>query len=278
MGVKITTLVENKLGENLSLKNEHGLSFFIQTENTSFLFDVGQSSKFMENAENLNIDIKRISSVVISHGHYDHSGGLKSLEEKTGSSFELVVGSDFFREKYAYNGINYDYLGNNFDLEYINKKKISLRYLKSDVGCLDKGIYLCTNFVRYSEHEKVNSRFYIRKDDHYEHDDFSDEIAIVVETSKGLLVVVGCSHPGIVNIIETIKRRIGKNIYGIIGGTHLVEADDERLDSTIEYFKSINLMLLGISHCTGDKAVGKLRTELEGKFFYNNTGASLFMD
>ena len=99
MATKITTLVENLLGEHLGLRNEHGLSFLIEidTPRTQILFDTGQSGNFIYNAGLLNINLAQTEKIVLSHGHYDHSGGLKAFVHSFGTNFELLVGNGVFR-------------------------------------------------------------------------------------------------------------------------------------------------------------------------------------
>ena len=95
---------------------------------------------------------------------------------------------------------------------------------------------------------------------------------IVLEVKAGLVVLLGCSHPGLVNIIEAVRTRFNKPIHCIIGGTHLVEADDLRLERTFQYLQGLNIPLLGLSHCTGEKATEYLAEE---RFFLNSTGDSI---
>lgn len=277
MSLKITTLIENQQGENLSLEYEHGLSVFIENDNTKLLFDTGQSEKFIRNADKLNIDLKTLNYVVLSHGHYDHSGGFKYLADNIGNSFKLIINSRFSYPKYGFNGLSYEYLGNNFQPGFINEKNIEINYADKDINYIKPGIFTVSNFDRIFDCEKLNKRFYLKVNEEYVLDRFSDEIAICIETQKGLIVLVGCSHPGLMNILETISKRTGKKIYGVMGGSHLVEADEGRLDSTIKYLKNKDIQLIGLSHCTGSDAVLKLQSEFKGRFFYNSTGKSVII-
>ena len=285
MKARITTLVENSIGENLALQNEHGLSFFIEIsctqtctqENIRILFDTGQSSKFIYNAGLLNIDLTKTEKIVLSHGHYDHSGGCRDFVQTFGSAFELFVGGGFFTPKYANNSGAWEYLGNNFDRRYLEEKSISTTCLTSDTVEIAPGVYVVGNFPRISEFEKANRRFYTYNGQNYEPDLFTDEVIIVLEVKAGLVVLLGCSHPGLINILETVRARFNKPIHCIIGGTHLVEADDTRLERTLEYLRGLNLSLLGISHCTGQHATIRLK-EAQNHFFVNSTGTSISFD
>jgi 7,8-dihydropterin-6-yl-methyl-4-(beta-D-ribofuranosyl)aminobenzene 5'-phosphate synthase len=285
MKARITTLVENSLGENLALQNEHGLSFFIEIpctrtgsrEGIRILFDTGQSRKFIYNAGLLNIDLAKTEKIVLSHGHYDHSGGFKDFVQTFGSAFELFVGDGFFAPKYANNNGAWEYLGNNFDRRYLEEKSINTTCLTSDTTEIAPGVYVVGNFPRISEFEKTNRRFYTYNGQNYEPDLFTDEVIIVLEVKAGLVVLLGCSHPGLINILETVRDRFNKPIHCIIGGTHLVEADDTRLERTLEYLRGLNLSLLGISHCTGQQATIRLK-KAQNHFFVNSTGTNISFD
>ncbi|HHU50538.1 MAG TPA: MBL fold metallo-hydrolase [Firmicutes bacterium] len=284
MKVRITTLVENSLGENLALQNEHGLSFFIETSDlsrtskcTRLLFDTGQSNRFIYNAGLLNIDLSKTEKIILSHGHYDHSGGLRDFVQTFGPTFELTVGTGFFTPKYAYNNGTWQYLGNNFDCRYLEKKSIGATFLSADTTEIAPGIYVVTNFPRTCPFEKPNQRYFTYNGRSYEQDSFTDELIIVLEVTAGLVVLLGCSHPGLINILETVRARFSKPIHCLIGGTHLVEADEVRLEQTLDFLRGLNLSMLGISHCTGERATLRLK-EGQKNFFVNSTGTSLYFD
>ncbi|QZY54429.1 MBL fold metallo-hydrolase [Crassaminicella profunda] len=277
MSIRITTLIENIRGEHLGLECEHGISFYIKTDDTAVLFDTGKSNKFIKNAEELGIDLTKVEHVVLSHGHYDHTGGFKYLVEKIGNSFDFHISKDFFDKKYGFNGLAYQFLGSNFDKRYLRKNDINTEYVTDDMVEISKGIYLFSNFKQVYEYEKINPRFYKENNNKLVVDRFEDEIVVAIETNKGLLVILGCSHPGVVNILEAIINRTGKTIYGIVGGTHLVEADNQRIVHTLEYFEEKKIKLLGICHCTGERAIKELK-KFKEQFFYNSTGTSIIID
>lgn len=270
--VKIITLIENSVKEKSLLHSEHGLSFYIQANNLNLLFDTGQSGSFVENADKLNVDLKRIDYVILSHGHYDHTGGFERFVKEKGNSFQLIVGEKFFNNKYKYDGIKHTYIGNSFDEKYLKENKISKKYINEDTFNISDNIFIASNFNKKTGFEKIKDRFLIKLNDNYEKDDFSDEIVLAVKLQQGLLVVLGCSHVGIINILENLTERTGMPIYGVIGGTHLVEADDFRLNETIKYLREKDIKLIGVSHCTGEKATEKLKDNFKDRFLEVNTG------
>lgn len=273
MSFKITTLIENNLGDKSLLCNEHGLSMYIEADGRNILFDTGQSGDFIQNAEKLNVNLNKLDYVIISHGHYDHSGGFKEIVHKVEQPFNFMVGKSFFSEKYKLTSEGkYKYIGNSFDKSYLETNEINIEYISSDVVHLSEDIMVFSNFLRNTDFENLSEKFYIKSHDRYELDDFSDEIVLAIKTERGLFVILGCSHVGIVNILETIIQRTGMAVYGVVGGTHLVDADENRLNKTISYFKQKNIQFIGVSHCTGEKGEKKLKEAFNNRFFNNNTG------
>lgn len=273
MSLKITTLIENSQGDNKELISEHGLALFIEVDDVKILFDTGKSGDFIKNAESLNVDLSKLDYVILSHGHYDHSGGFTRLVEKIGSSFKLIVGEKFFNAKYKLlEKDRYKYNGNSFEQEFISLNNISIRYINGDVFNINDDIIIFSNFERNNSFEKLNETFFVREGNEYKLDTFSDEIVLAIKLKSHLFVVLGCSHAGVVNILEAIIKRTNMPIYGIVGGTHLVESDELRLNSTIDFFKEKKINILGMSHCTGESATRELKEQFKNSFVYNNTG------
>lgn len=273
--MKIYTLVEDTKDENLIFENEHGISFFIETDGSIILFDTGQSSKFINNSVKMGIDLSNVTDVVLSHGHYDHTGGLKEYIDKFGNNFKLHITKELLNEKYKYENNSYKFVGNNFNEKYLNDNNINIKFLTNNMKEIANGVYIMRSFEKYTDYEKKNESFFVLDNNEYILDDFKDEISVVLDTEKGIIVIVGCSHPGIINILNTIEKRMGKPIYGVIGGTHLLDADEDRIEKTMEYFKSKDIKIIGISHCTGDAAIKKIKVRFKEKVFKNKAGSIL---
>ncbi|WP_289103801.1 MBL fold metallo-hydrolase [uncultured Fusobacterium sp.] len=275
--MKITTLIENEAGHNKELKNEFGLSLFIEDEDISLIFDTGKSGDFIFNAQKLQIPLNNTKHVVLSHSHFDHTGGIRKLVDTFNNKFTLHISKTFFEEKHRITGVIHEFLGNNFNEKYILDKGININYIDTDEFKLSKNITLFTNFKSLNNFE-TPTRYYFRKIyDDYILDSMEDELVLGIDTTKGLLIVCGCSHIGIANIVENIKCRTQKKIYGIIGGLHLSKASDERIEKVLKYFDECNIEFFGVSHCTGEK-VTKILRENKKNFIYNNTGNTIIIN
>lgn len=249
----ITTLMENRISENKSLVNEHGLSFFVEGSGFSFLFDLGSGLNACTNAHRLGVPVDKADAVVLSHSHYDHAAGYRDYVESGKAPKVLYTGMHFFEPKYAFNGVRYTNLSCGFDKAFLNVNEINHEEV-SECREIFHGVHVVTSFKRSHSFEDIPSRFVKRVESTFVPDDFGDEVCIVLETEEGLVVLVGCSHPGILNIITSVHNRFRIPVVGIFGGTHLVEADNKRVETTIAGLKSMGLKYFGLSHCSGDEA------------------------
>ncbi|AQR94381.1 MBL fold metallo-hydrolase [Clostridium saccharoperbutylacetonicum] len=287
--MKITTLIENSPDENESLKNEHGLSMFIETDTCKVLFDTGKTGAFIDNAKKLNINLKAIDVLILSHAHYDHCGGVKRLLETYNIKPKIIVSEHFFEklERYHYSDgslksdfskeSGYTYVGIDFNKEYLESKNIPISYVHDNVLKVSDDIFVFANFNKYYDFEKLNKDMKLKVADNYEVDIFDDEISLGLKTENGTVILLGCAHPGFLNIVQTIKERTNEKISGIIGGTHLIEANADRIEKSITCINDLKLDLLGLSHCTGENAANAIHEKCKNSFI-NRTGTILTLD
>ncbi|MCX7786324.1 MAG: MBL fold metallo-hydrolase [Spirochaetes bacterium] len=275
-GIRIVTLVENTEGVHKGLRSEHGLSFYIELYGKRLLFDTGQSDAFFENAKKLKIDLKQIDALCLSHGHYDHSGGVRTLL-KEGIRPTVWIGKGYFHEKFAKDGTAYEYVGNDFDDEFLQAQGVHFQEVDSAVKEVLPGAYTVTQFERSFPDETINPRFWVFRNGRLEPDTFEDEITLVLDTPRGLVVLLGCSHPGVKNILSSIAKRFSKPIYAVLGGTHLVDASDPSMDRSLQFLAEGVAELVGVSHCTGEKASKQIADRIRGSF-PNHTGSMLWIE
>ncbi|MGI6499606.1 MAG: MBL fold metallo-hydrolase [Anaerostipes sp.] len=273
MELRITTLIENQGDDKKSLLYEHGFSLYIEFDQKKFLFDTGQTGSFLENAKKLEISVKDIDFFIVSHGHYDHSSGVLDLMNLFKEKKKMYLGEGFFQEKYKIlEDGTYKYNGNSYRESDLLKEKIQIERVTDDITYITDKILLFKNFHQTWELEHVNPKFYLKKGDTYIQDEFQDEISLGLLTKKGLVLIVGCSHPGIVNIIRNVMDRIDIPLYGVIGGTHLIDADERRLEKTVDELKKYQVKRMAFSHCTGQRGMEKMEEAFKILFEKNHTG------
>ena len=207
----LRTLLENNLSRNRALTAEHGLSFLVETGGKKILFDCGAGKAARKNAEKMHVSLKDVDYVVLSHSHYDHAAGYPDMVSH-GVHAPLVTGPYFFEEKYAREGGKYAYLGCGFGPEFLDKKGIARQVCEGSLTLFD-GCHVVGGFERTYAFEKAPARFVRQTAAGMTEDDFPDEVCLAVETVKGLVVIAGCSHPGILNMLETVKKRLDMPAY-----------------------------------------------------------------
>lgn len=259
--MRIITLMENCGSENKALLHEHGLSFYIEHKGRRFLFDCGSGNGAMQNARKLGIVLEGLDAVILSHNHYDHATGYRDMIEGGLDCKRLYTGCGFFVRKYAAaEGGKYCDLSSGISQSFLDRHRIRHDCVST---CLEIApeVYLLSSFERTHAFEQIPERFIKETEQGFVPDDFSDEIALAIKTVRGIVVFVGCSHPGILNMLQTIYQRFDQKIYALFGGTHLVEADEQRISETMEIFKMLGIELLGMNHCSGQRAENLALTE-----------------
>ena len=239
MQITVTTLVENSVAQGgKSLLAEHGLSFYIEAGDRRILFDTGQNLAITNNARVLGIDLNRIEAVVLSHGHYDHSGGLQSVLQ-TNNKFILYGHPDIFSKKVKKtNGTNrnYKYIGIPIDQSDIENSGVSLKLSRDPVE-VAPGVMTSGEIALANDFEDVESDFLLKNGNEITRDTLADDQCLILETAKGLVVLLGCSHRGVVNTLNHVARiKCTGKIHAILGGLHLGNASDAKLVKIIEYW------------------------------------------
>ncbi|MCJ7856374.1 MBL fold metallo-hydrolase [Lachnospiraceae bacterium NSJ-143] len=244
--MRLRVLVDNNTYIDRYFLGEPALSFYIENKNDKILFDTGYSDAFIQNADKMNIDLTKVKKIVFSHGHSDHTGGLKFLIKKMDLKDTDVFACDgCFDPKESDLG----YIGSPVLLEDM-KRICSLHMLKAPVEISENIMFL----GRIPEYFAFEKRYCIGVKNNTERDFIFDDSALACKTDEGIFIVTGCSHSGICNIIEHAVKVCGdERIAGVIGGFHLFEEND-RLFQTIEYFKSRKIKRLYPCHCVSFKA------------------------
>lgn len=255
--MRLTVLVDNNTFIDEYYVGEPALSYYIEDGDKSILFDTGYSDVYIRNAEKIGLDLSFLSTVVFSHGHNDHTGGLIHLINRFPQRrFEIVAHPDALRSR-ACDG---KHIG-------IPLTKKELDDMPVDLCLSETPIKLSQNLTFLGEIPILND-FELRQGmGHFEekesNQDFvMDDSAIVYQGDKGLFIITGCSHSGICNIIEYAKKICDeKNILGVIGGFHLFEPSD-KLSETIKYFQDNHIENLYPCHCVSFKAKAEIHKRI----------------
>lgn len=274
-GMVITTLLDNHAPKDSPLAKEHGFSCYLETDDVKILFDTGASGACIHNAQELGVDLGTIDHLVLSHGHYDHGGGVPALlQQYNYPSLDFWAGKGAEDPKFVVEQTRMRYAGLSFDRAKLAQHHIVWHAVSSDTLLIAPGVWIVTNFTRTHLEEQPHNRFVVVRNGTQQTDDFSDEVALVGETSKGLVLLVGCSHPGILNMIDTVQERFADPLYGIIGGIHLFDATSERFKLVLEKLIEKEIPLVGVCHCTGDKALQYLEKHCHG-YIVNQGGTKI---
>ena len=271
MVLKITTLSENT-ADALGLLAEWGLSILVETDGTSILVDTGQTISVTHNAEKLGIDLQKVDKIVLSHGHADHTGGLINVLGKIGKTTTVIAHPDVLDAKYS--GKQADQrknVGLPFQLQELEslgaKFKLSKKPVKITPDIMTTGeVPMVTDFEQIDP-----DRFFVKEDTAWRSDELKDDLALIINTRPGLIVILGCGHRGMINTLYHAQKLTGrKEIRMVIGGCHLMNSPVERVYRTIEALKELDVQKIGVSHCTGQEASAIIAQELGDRFFYNN--------
>lgn len=267
--MKIITLIENNVNSKSELICEFGLSLYIEDDDFKLIFDTGQSGIFTENIKKLKIKPLEVHNIILSHNHYDHVGGLKTYINNFGNNFTLHVHKDFFNLKYSLTSLVSRILSPKYLENFVKNKNIPINFINVHIHKLSKNISLFTNFSTKNLENK--SSYFKKLNNTFIKDSFEDEIVLGLDTKKGFILVCGCSHIGIENIIKDIQCWTGKKVNGVIGGLHLSKVSDDDLNRVVNFFKENNINYFAISHCSGNKIITKLKA-IGAEIISNNTG------
>ncbi len=271
-------MIIKALVENTSISkdfgSEHGLSLYIETRKHKILFDVGASELFLQNAEKLDINIADIDFLVISHGHYDHGGGLRTFL-KANTTAEVFLHRQAFEKHYARrpNG-ELDFIGLEESLK-VNRQLIAT----SERFIIYKGIQVFSNVIQKEPLARSNNGLLTELNGQMTDDSFAHEQNLIIEEDGKSFLVTGCAHNGIINILEHFKELKGHMPDYVIGGFHLSSRSSENED--FDTVDKISKYLLGTKakyytcHCTGIKAYERLKSAMGDRIKYLSTGSEI---
>ena len=287
----ITTFVDNAINSSAEKKKhverlrgrftaEHGISFLIEVKqgrnDKMFLMDTGQGFTLKHNMKQMRINADRIECVVISHGHYDHTGGLIEFLKTVDGDIPVITHPDAFKPSVwirRKGSVRRPYL----PVSVSRLESVGGRLLQTkDSFPIFAGTLTTGEVARETPFEDLEGVFYLDDEGIVESPIMDDQSVIVNLKKRGLVIVSGCGHAGIVNIIEQARRLTGvERVCCIVGGFHLVGSSEDRMNRTIQYLKELKADIVSPMHCSGFEFTLKAATELSDCFVSNGIGTQI---
>lgn len=273
--MKIHILTDDRVKKRGFLA-EHGMSIYIEHEDTNILFDTGQTDVYCRNAIQMGLDLSKTNHIVLSHGHYDHCGGLVHFP-MTEELPNIYVHEAALCKRYALNPdkISYREIGIPWKLTDYNAINKSIKFVKKNVQ-ITSNISLVGEIPSLVSFEGIPEGFFINKNENMISDMIKDEQMLIFDTDKGLVLFLGCSHPGIINCLTYISKLFpDKAIYALIAGMHLESISPLRLQMTIQSIIDLNIQKVIPLHCTGIFAICEMKKFLDKRCSILTAGDSI---
>lgn len=275
MEFKITVLSENTVSGRIEAIAEAGISFLIETGAENYLFDTGRGYAIIHNALVFRKDLRSLKKILLSHSHPDHTGGLDKVLRLTGE-IEVAAHPDVFLHRVRMRDQQRVPTGIPFTRDYL--EGLGARFhLERDFGPVAPGIYLSGEVPRRTSFETGDyaGRFIVSAGG-LEADRILDDQSLILDTPRGLVILLGCAHAGIVNVVAHVLEKTGQTrIHAILGGTHLAFSSPEQLRQSVDALKGFELDRIGLGHCTGLEASGRVAREFGDRAFFCNVGTAL---
>ena len=272
--LRITVLVENTAGAR-GLQAEHGLALWVEADGTDILFDTGQGMVLSFNADALGIDLADADAVVLSHGHYDHTGGLERVLNDLGRAAVYVHPRAFDAKFGRWDKGAGTCIGSPIrDVERIRAKVAQVVFTTGPTKLAD-GVWVTGEIPRRNTFEDTGGPFFL-DEACTKADPLIDDQALYVESAAGVVVLTGCGHAGLVNTLDYVSELTGcTHMHAVLGGFHLVGAPEERIARTVEALRRYDVQRIGPAHCTGRPATAQILTALPERFVALATGSQL---
>ncbi|MGL1930863.1 MAG: MBL fold metallo-hydrolase [Desulfotalea sp.] len=270
----LTVLVDDIPQDGLDF--EHGYSLHIQSSSGAVLLDTGQSSIFATNAKKLGIDLGQLSSLVLSHGHYDHTGGISKLLT-INPKIDIFLHKDaMLQKRFNLHGKDAKVvkMGNRARSSILNQPVNKIHWLNEPTEIVDN-LWATGPVPRNTSFEDTGGNFTLDSAG-VNVDPINDDLSLWYNTSEGLVICLGCCHSGLINTLQYIMKTAGHDkIHTIIGGMHMLNANTQRLQHTAEQLNDLDIKQLIACHCSGEEAISYLSTHAKCDVITGFTGLKL---
>lgn len=273
--MRIVNLMENIPGSSNCLA-EHGLSFYIETSNHKLLVDTGASDAFLSNAKHLGIDLAQVDTVILSHGHYDHSGGILGFA-KVNPNAKILMQQSATKEYYHKSETEERYIGIDPQIQELSQ----VEYVNGNKR-IDKELFLFSGVTGRKLWPSGNRVLAVKRDDEFFQDEFDHEQYLVIEDDDKHILISGCAHNGILNILEEYHQIYGANPDVVISGFHMMKKNGYR-EEDLEIVRKIAQELKNTEtkfytgHCTGEIPYEILKEILGEQVEYVHSGDEVLL-
>lgn len=283
--MKFTVVVDNNVppGAKAPFRGEHGLALLIETGTNRILFDAGPSDVVVHNLGLLGLHPRDLDAIVLSHGHYDHTGGLPSVLMMAGKTIPVFSHPGIFKQRYAVTGTACRYVGIPFTREYLSCIGADFRSVDGPQE-LVPNLWISGPVPRETAYEDGDDKLMVLDEDcescipkgPFKKDALLDDMAIYIRCSKGLVVLGGCAHSGIINMVNHgLKVTSSIKVHGLLGGTHLGPTSDPQQNATLAALEWFNPDFVASNHCTGFAVMSRLSQVFGNKFIPAFCGTTL---
>lgn len=271
--MRITILVDNQVSSNL--KGEHGFSVLIESDGQTILLDTGQGDALSANARALDVDLGKTEALVLSHGHYDHTGGIP-LMMQLAPDLRILCHPGVVRPRYAVsNGTSRAIHMPRPAMTAMDSLSPRRLHWLSKPFMLTENIGITGPIPRETDFEDTGGPFFLDMSGKRP-DPITDDQAIWIRTDDGVVILTGCCHSGVVNTVNHVRRLTGNaKVHALIGGFHLTQANAGRIEKTAEKLSALGLDRVIACHCTGEKATSSLKAILGDRVVRGHSGMIL---
>jgi 7,8-dihydropterin-6-yl-methyl-4-(beta-D-ribofuranosyl)aminobenzene 5'-phosphate synthase len=276
MKTTITILCDNYVGKS-GLIGEHGFCAMIERENEKYLWDTSPGMSLPHNLMVLGKNLNELKAIILSHGHYDHTGGLKWAMQESGGA-QVVAHREIFSQHMAFNRKDPSeaphYVGCPYSRQELEDLGAAFHFVNHTEE-IYSGIRFLTGIDRIAAQLPTDPHLVIPKGSKFVPDPMEDDASLLLEIDGSPVLLLGCAHAGVLNILDHVKHKMGiHRLSAVLGGTHLMFSNTGNMQIFMDRLDEFSVDMIGVSHCTGFKAAVELANHFGDRFVIGSAGTA----